>query len=105
MNDASEIIKAYYPKLYDHHRIVLKRLVDLRENDGEEAYKLMKLTLQIADTWNEAQLNAKKIADLTGEKNATALKDYARHNYNVMLEAHTTSRMVWKYVNDMIPLQ
>lgn len=105
MNEIENIVKEHYPSLYKKHKTVLARYVALMSTDGEEAYKLSKLTLQIADDWNEIQLNARKIADLTGEKNATAIKDYARHNYNVMLEAHTTSRMVWKYVNDMLPLQ
>ena len=98
--ETEEAIKQLYPKLIANHKKVLERYLKLNENDADEAYKLSKLTIQLADNWNELQLNSKKIADLTGCKSATSIKDYARHNYNILIEAHTTCRMVWKYVND-----
>lgn len=71
-----------------------KRYSLIQENDIEEAFKLMKDSLQAYNRWSYIRCGYRKLLQ-RGEK--TEEKDRLEDICRYLKEVHTNSRMIWRF--------
>lgn len=82
---------------------VFKRYLELNGENVEEAYKLMKDSLMLAQRWSEIQATARKIKDASGKDFVvTAFKDWAYQRYRQMQLIHESTRIIWRAGNEYL---
>lgn len=80
-----------------------KRYLDLKTEDGEEAYKLMKESWSAAQRWSEIQASARKIRDMADKNiNLTDLKEFAYQRYRQLQLMHESTRIIWRSANEYL---
>ena len=82
---------------------VFKRYLELNGENVEEAYKLMKDSLMLAQRWSEIQATARKIKDASGKDFVvTAFKDWSYQRYRQMQLIHESTRIIWRAGNEYL---
>lgn len=83
--------------------LLAKRYLELKTEDAEEAYSLMKDAWAAAQRWSEIQACARKIKDMSDKDiNLTDLRDFAYQRYRQLQLMHESSRIIWKQANDYL---
>lgn len=103
----AEIIKSDFQDILkddcEQYKVLAKRYLELKTEDAEEAYALMKDAWAAAQRWSEIQASARKIRDLSDRNiNLTDLKDFAYQRYRQLQLMHESSRVIWKQANDYL---
>ncbi|QEH69940.1 hypothetical protein [Cellulosilyticum sp. WCF-2] len=103
----AEIIKSDFQDILkddcEQYKVLAKRYLELKTEDAEEAYALMKDAWAAAQRWSEIQASARKIRDLSERNiNLTDLKDFAYQRYRQLQLMHESSRVIWKQANDYL---
>lgn len=87
----------------EQYKALAKRYIDLKTEDADEAYALMKDAWAAAQRWSEIQACARKIKNMADRDiNLTDLKDFAYQRYRQLQLMHESSRMIWKQANDYL---
>lgn len=83
------------------YRIMCKTFYDLKDYDGDTAYKLMKDSLMIAQRWSDLRASSSKVHALTSEKFVvTDFKNFCYERYRNSQLIHEASRSVYVRVRD-----
>ena len=87
----------------EQYKALAKRYLDLKTEDADEAYQLMKDSWSAAQRWSEIQACARKIKNMADKDvNLTDLKDFAYQRYRQLQLMHESCRMIWKQANDYL---
>lgn len=103
----AEIIKSVFQDILkddcDQYKELARRYLDLKTEDWDGAYQLMKDSWAAAQRWSEIQASARKIKDIaTKDVNLTDLKEFAYQRYRQLHLMHESTRMIWKSANDYL---
>lgn len=103
----AEIIKSDFQDILkddcEQYKVLAKRYLELKTEDVEEAYVLMKDAWAASQRWSEIQASARKIRDMSDKNvNLTDLKDFAYQRYRQLQLMHESSRIIWKQANDYL---
>jgi len=80
---------------------VAQEYMDLVQEDGDTAFRLMKESWALAQRWSEIQACSRKIKDMSKIDFAvTAFKDWAYQKYRQMQNVHDSTRMIWSRANE-----
>ena len=92
-SDFQEIL----PEDCKQYNETFKRYMNLATENVDEAYILMKESLQVAQRWSEIQATTRKIRDASDKDfNLTAFKDWAYQRYRQMQLVHESCRIIWR---------
>src|SRR3990172_5280106 len=84
-------------KIYNE---ISKRYMELKTEDGEEAYTLMKESWAIAQRWSELQASTNKISNMDiSNFLKTDFKTWAYQRYRQMQLIHESCRIIWRQAN------
>ena len=82
---------------------VFKRYLDLNNENVDEAYKLMKESLALAQRWSEIQATSRKIHSASkADFSVTAFKDWSYQRYRQMQLVHESCRIIWRQASEYL---
>ena len=96
-------IQQLLPEDCKQFNALAKRYIDLKTEDADEAFKIMKESWAMAQRWSELQASSRKIRDLAPKDvTLSEIKDFCYQRYRQMQLIHESSRVIWRSVNDYI---
>ena len=96
-------IQQLLPEDCKQFNALAKRYIDLKTEDADEAFKIMKESWAMAQRWSELQASSRKIRDLAKQDvTLTEIKDFCYQRYRQMQLIHESSRIIWKAANDYL---
>ena len=75
---------------------VFKRFLNLNQTDKTEAYKLMKLSLKMAQRFSELQASSNSFKEQYKDFKATEFKAWCYERYRQMQLLHEACRVIWR---------
>ena len=96
-------IQQLLPEDCKQFNALAKRYIDLKTEDADEAFKIMKESWAMAQRWSELQASSRKIRDLAPKDvTLSEIKDFCYQRYRQMQLIHESSRVTWKAANDYV---
>ena len=96
-------IQQLLPEDCKQFNALAKRYIDLKTEDADEAFKIMKESWAMAQRWSELQASSRKIRDLApGDITLSEIKEFCYARYRQLQLMHESSRCIWRSANDYV---